>query len=299
VSGESLSVNCVIFGRFLRRLGLGAAPDRIVLFTQALTKIGFASRKDVKQTGRAIFVRNAQERTLFDAAFDAFWSAMPKELERVAADQGQPNAAEGGRPQPSRGSQATPAVMDVARAHGQSVPDVFSEHDAAARLVQHGDRSFTYSFADALGQKDFSRLNEAELELAHELSRHKRLELGLRSTRRTSPGAGGTLDPRRTLRASLRQYGEPIQLMTRTPRVRPRDVVLLCDISGSMDRYSRLLLQFVHAVESAAGAVTAVATETWLAPPGAKSYKKPSVEAATRLPSVSAKPPRLNDGVLY
>jgi uncharacterized protein with von Willebrand factor type A (vWA) domain len=124
--------------------------------------------------------------------------------------------------------------------------------------VPEGDRSFTYSFAEALGEKDFSRLTSAEVELAHELSRHKRLELGKRMSRRTAPGRkGGVFDARRTLRASLREFGEPLDLRTRTRQLKQRDIVLLCDISGSMDRYSRLLLQFIHAMRHSLGRVEA------------------------------------------
>src|ERR1700737_3939909 len=72
---EPLALNLIVFGRILRRFGLGAQPDRIVLFAQALDQGGFASRDDVKAAGRSVFVRNADERRRFDAAFDAFWSA--------------------------------------------------------------------------------------------------------------------------------------------------------------------------------------------------------------------------------
>lgn len=253
---SAIAANCIVFGRLLRALGLGAQPDRIVLFARSLAEIGFASRDDVKQAGRCVFVRNADEQRRFDAAFDAFWSRLPKALEKTQPSQrneGEPAAA--GRdvdePRP-------PAKAEESReSRTTASPPLVAKDSADARIVQHGDRSFTYSFAEALGEKDFSKLSEAELELAHELAKHKRLEFGMRASRRTAPGQGGEFDPRRTLRASLRQYGETMQLRTRTPRLRQRDVVLLCDISGSMDRYSRLLLQFIHAMRHSIGKVEA------------------------------------------
>jgi uncharacterized protein with von Willebrand factor type A (vWA) domain len=255
---SAIAANCIIFGRVLRRLGLGAQPDRVMLFARAIAEIGFASRADVKQAGRCVFVRTPEERRRFDAAFDAFWTSLPHELRERTESQGS-EREHNGTPAGATGerSQAGAAIAEIPRSASQAVAGPQGEEPAAARLVAHGDRSFTYSFAEALGRKDFSRLNQAELELAHELAKHRRLELGLRDSRRTAPGPGGSFDPRRTLRASLRQYGEPMQLRTRTKLLRQRDVVLLCDISGSMDRYSRLLLQFIHIMRHSIGKVEA------------------------------------------
>ncbi len=251
-----LAVNIIVFGRVLRRLGLGAQPDRVVLFAQALSHVGFASREDVRDAGRAVFVRSAEERRRFDAAFDAFWSKAttargPDERADRAATA--PDAP--ANQQPGAGAEAEASSR---RGAAQSRPGDAQGMAPDAKLVPEGDRSFTYSFAEALGEKDFSRLTQAEVELAHELSRHKRLNLSKRESRRTTPGGtGGVFDARRTLRASFRQFGEPLDLRTRSRRLKQRDVVLLCDISGSMDRYSRLLLQFIHAMRHAIGRVEA------------------------------------------
>ncbi|MBV8162898.1 MAG: VWA domain-containing protein [Candidatus Eremiobacteraeota bacterium] len=251
-----LSRNLIIFGRLLRRFGLGAQPDRIVLFGQTLAHVGFGSRDDVRYAGRCVFVRTPEEQRRFDAAFDAFWSSAAQSRgpdERTDAADRAP-----GRPAPSPAHErsANPAP----RPGQPEVPSQASGPTADIRdasLVRDGDRSFTYSFAEALGEKDFSRLSPSELELAHELQRHKQLDFGRRESRRTKPGRGGVFDARRTLRASLRQFGEPIDLRTRTRALTQRDVVLLCDISGSMDRYSRLLLQFIHALRRSIGKVEA------------------------------------------
>ncbi len=253
---NALAFNLIVFGRVLRRFGLGAQPDRIVLFAQALSEIGFASREDVKAAGRAIFVRSAQEGHRFDAAFDAFWSAF-------APSRGpdSPGERSGGAPGTKRDEPAARAAQRVeqgrqtARSRSQ---DGSGGDGTPAHLVPEGDRSFTYSFAEALGEKDFSRLTQAEVELAYEFARARRLELGKRESRRSGPGKGsGVFDARRTLHASLRRFGEPLELRTRKPRLTQRDVVLLCDISGSMDRYSRLLLQFIHAMRHSIGRVEA------------------------------------------
>ena len=255
---SSIGANCIIFGRVLRDLGLGAQPDRVLLFEQALGEIGFGSREDVKEAGRCAFVRTPDERRRFDAAFDAFWSTLPpgaspgpQERDRDERNKRSPDRRRPQSDDASPGDSSTPdAVRSIA-------PPTRARLAEDARLTNEGDRSFTYSFAEALGRKEFSQLADDELALAHELAKHRQLELGMRRSRRSAPGRGGTFDARRTMRASLRQYGEPLPLHTREPRLRHRDVVLLCDISGSMDRYSRLLLQFIHVMRRTIGKVEA------------------------------------------
>lgn len=245
--------NCIVFGRVLRRFGLGAAPDRVVLFARALDAVGLGSRQAVKQAGRCVFVRNPNERRRYDRAFDAFWSALAPASEadeRAVVDQ--PEQERAGAP-----NGQIPSGGDVSADRPASGVQELAGGVLPARLMQHGDRSFTYSFTEALGERDFSKLTEAELAMARELADQKRLQFGMYESRRTSPGHGGAFDARRTLRASLRQYGELVRLQTRTPTLRRRDVVLLCDVSGSMDRYSRLLLQFIHAMRHALGNVEA------------------------------------------
>ncbi len=254
---SAIGLNCIIFGRVLRGLGLGAQPDRVLLFERALERIGFASREDVKEAGRCAFVRSPDERRRFDYAFDAFWSAAAPGLSQTQSndESGESSARDHGDKthagEPAQGAVAAPATAN------RAAPESHAQLPQGARLIHDGDRSFTYSFAEALARKEFSQLDADEIELAHELARRPRLELGMRRSRRTMPGRGGAFDPRRTLRASLRQYGEPLPLRTREARLRHRDVVLLCDISGSMDRYSRLLLQFVHVMRHAIGSVEA------------------------------------------
>lgn len=251
---SAIGLNCIIFARVLRSLGLGAQPDRVLLFEQALERIGFASREDVKEAGRCAFVRSPDERRRFDRAFDAFWSALAPGLSQTQPSEAESTQDRGDRTDAEGPAQRAPAQSETAN---RAAPESHAHLPQGARLIHEGDRSFTYSFAEALARKEFSQLDAAEIELAHELARRPRLELGMRRSRRTMPGRGGAFDPRRTLRASLRQYGELLPLRTRESRLRHRDVVLLCDISGSMDRYSRLLLQFVHVMRHAIGSVEA------------------------------------------
>jgi uncharacterized protein with von Willebrand factor type A (vWA) domain len=254
-----LGFNVVVFGRALRANGFHVQPDRMILLAQALEAIGLTSRRDVKAASRAILARTADESRLFDAAFDAFWTEATAPSSREERDEREPDDA--GVPKTATGADAasprTHAGIRSSAAPPRDDMPAGSDRSNALHLID-GDRSATYSFAEGLYQKDFARLTERELERARELTKRQAWDLGRRTTRRMRPGrGGGVFDPARTLRKSLRRGGEMLKLETRVRRTKQRDLVLLCDISGSMDRYSRLLLQFVHTVRHAVGNVEA------------------------------------------
>jgi uncharacterized protein with von Willebrand factor type A (vWA) domain len=253
-----LATNVIVFGRALRANGFRAQPDRMIVLARALEIVGLRVRDDVRAAARAVLSRTKDEHDRFDAAFDAFWTSGAADLSRSmdesdAADSGAPRASQGDEP-PRAARTTAPTASAPAPAERDGAPDGRND---ALHLVE-GDRAFTYSFAEGLYAKDFAKLNERELQRARELTDRQSWDLGRRLTRRMKRGRrGGGFDPARTLRSSLRRGGEIVSLETRVRRTKQRDLVLLCDISGSMDRYSRLLLQFVHTVRHAVGNVEA------------------------------------------
>jgi uncharacterized protein with von Willebrand factor type A (vWA) domain len=255
--------NVLVFGRTLRALGFRVQPDRMVMLAQALDRIGLRNREDLRAAARAVLVRGKDEIERFEIAFDAFWRVHGRTLadgldagdtldgaarERdEAVDREGPSEAGEPLRLPTAGSAREPRIDD-----GAPQPP-----DARSTIID-GDRSFTYSFAEGLYAKDFSQMSSTELDRARDLTRPGAWDLGRRRTRRTVSGSGGgDFDARRTLRASLRRGGEVVELRRRKRKTKRRDLVLLCDISGSMDRYSRLLLHFVHTVRHAVGSVEA------------------------------------------
>jgi len=254
-----LGRNVVIFGRVLRDLGLGVQPDKVILLDLALDAVGMRSREDVKAAARAVLVRKPEEIPIFNAAFDLFWSKAvmpPGPAQSSTLPERPPDV--GGDPRtapqpPGPGPQAPLPQASFVRSDGNDA----GASDEQPQPVE-SDRAFTYSFAEGLYQKEFSQLSDAEAERARELTRRHVWELGTKRSRRMKAGAGsGAFDYRRALRNSLRRGGEVLSLPTRTRKRKQRDLVLLCDISGSMDRYSRLLLQFVHTVRHSVGRVEA------------------------------------------
>ena len=252
-----LGHNVIVFGRSLRALGLGAQPDRLVLLGQVLEAVGLNKREDVKVASRSVLVRNPEEARAFDAAFDLFWSAAAAPRSTTLESE-PPSEMTGGRPR-ARAAHSFAAPSTSQRASGPMASEFAPSAPAGAeRALDDGDRAFTYSFAEGLYHKEFSQFTETEAEHARELTRRHVWDLGTKRSRRSTAGSGhGEFDYRRTMRATMRRGGEVLALATRMRKRKRRDIVLLCDISGSMDRYSRLLLQFVHTVRHSVGRVEA------------------------------------------
>ena len=253
-----LERNVIVFGRALRALGFRVQPDRLVLFAQALEAVGLQRREDVRAAARTVLARSPLEAERCDAAFDVFWQAAHAGEEGARMREPEPEPARERNARKDEPPREGPAT-NAARAAGGAQDEAATAPSQRPMLqLLEGDRSRAYSYAEGLYQKDFARLTESELERARELTNREAWDLGRRLTRRMRTGRGsGVFDPARTLRTSLRRGGELLSLKTRERRTKRRDLVLLCDISGSMDRYSRLLLQFVHTVRSAVGNVEA------------------------------------------
>ena len=118
------------------------------------------------------------------------------------------------------------------------------DDDSVSRI----DLTRTYSAREVLRQKDFAQFSGQEIAEARQMMASLRWNLGQRRTRRMAPGDRGSLDLRRTLRRSLQYGGELFDLAERGPKHRPRSLALICDVSGSMERYTRMLLHFIHTI---------------------------------------------------
>jgi len=212
----------VAFGRLLRRAGLAAGTDRVVEFTRALEELDPTRREDVYWAGRVTLCSRREDLELYDWAFRVFWEGAKKPPTR----------------RPPRFRFSISATGDSGRPPKKSV-ERNEKGQEAIRL--------RYSPADVLRTKDFALYTAEEFAELHKLLADLSLSGALRRSRRLEPAHRGRYDPRRTLRGALRTGGEPMRHRFRRARNRPRRVVLLCDISGSMAPYSRTLLRFMHA----------------------------------------------------
>ncbi len=224
-SGNLLS-NCVLFGRLLRSLGMDIPPTQMVDVVDSLNHVHIGNRQDFKNMLAALLVRRREQQKRFEDAFDSFWQARWESV-----------------PLKGDSSPRSPQIewLQPANADGQESTETPTSPEIEIRQ--------TYSDLEVLRQKHFAQLNEAELQALHQQMRSIVWQLEPRRTRRTERATrGALLDMRRTLRQNLRNSGDIFNLARRRRRYKRRPVVVLCDISGSMERYSRILLQFLYTV---------------------------------------------------
>ena len=223
VNGGTLLATTVRFGRALHAEGLAADLAGAMDFARALTLLDVGDRDLVRDAGEAIFVRHVDEIAVYQRVFDRFWRAPTAKLEGPAPAR-----------QPRR---------DDANAFGDEAAG------DAAEAPPMRVRRVGYSAAERLRHRDFATLSAAEIRDAERMIDELGPRLATRRTRRTRLHSHGRrVAPRAMLRANLSTGGETMTWVWRRPRRRPRPIVVLADISGSMDRHARLLLRFVHAL---------------------------------------------------
>ncbi len=253
-AGPVLLVQVVRFGRRLRDMGMKVSPGHLLDFLTATHHTGWSQREDVKAAGRATLISRHEDIPLYDEAFDAFWHAVEADPDGSFTI---PDA-EFATPQRRRLSDAQNREKQIQE--GLSKPGG-KARNARQGESQEGDENGegksemevarTYSGSELLQQKDFETFTAMEMVAARRLMQLMRLQISQRESRRRKPAsAGRQIDMRRVVRNNLRYGGEIIDLTYRTPKMKRRPLVLICDISGSMERYTRLLLQFVHTLEN-------------------------------------------------
>lgn len=219
--------NLLLFARVLRRAGLDVHHGRVIDAVRALEVIGVRSRTDLRATLRTLLVHRREDLGAFEEAFDQFFGA-----HRDPAP---------GLPLFSLGERARVVVQPAGGAPVRvEVEDVSGDvSHAATRAVG------AYSPVEVSHTKDFAEFTEPELERARAILAGLPWQLGVRRTRRWERAGRGAVDLRPLLRRNLMRGGELVDLPRVRRREAPRPLVLMGDVSGSMDRYSRMLLHFV------------------------------------------------------
>jgi hypothetical protein len=244
--------NLVLFVRLLRTLGVPVSPDQAVDLVRALPWLDLRRKDEFRDAARATLVTSCEEAAVFERAFDLFWRAWSTE------EQPAPEAAarQKAPPREDREDRGRPAADETREAEGEGQePPADAEADAL----------MTYSALEVLRAKDFARLSEEELHSITALIHAIEWRPDLHRSRRKRPAAHGAhLDLRRALRNGLRYGGETIELAWQRPKLKRQPLVVLCDISGSMEIYARVLLQFLYAITNGLDHVEAFAFGTRL-----------------------------------
>jgi len=227
------------FARLLRAAGLRIGPDRVVDCVKALEMAGACEfplrREDWYWTMSAVLLSRNEQRPIFDQAFRIFWRD-PKLAERMM--QLMLPQAFGRAPKPEE--QQSQRLTDA----------LFSQKQQESKIEKvELEARLTFSSREVLQRMDFDTMSAAELAEAKKLIAELRLPLPVVKTRRFHVQRNGRrIDLRRSLRETLREGGDIIPLVRAAPRELHPPLVVLCDISGSMNPYSRMFLHFLHAV---------------------------------------------------
>ena len=241
-SGGKLAANVMQFARALRAAGLPVGPGRVVDALQAVDAVGVGSRRDLYWTLHAVFVSRRDQWQVFDQCFHIFWRD-PQILERMMSLMLPQLESDAIPPEGPEASRRVTEALGPQKVPGQGEGEADSEEEI--RL----DAVMTWSDRELLQAKDFEQMSAEEIAAARREVQRLRLPIMQVPTRRfRRDPVGSRVDMRRTLRQSLRGGGASIDLARKQRIERHPPLVILCDISGSMDRYARMLLQFMHAV---------------------------------------------------
>lgn len=233
-----LLTNLMYFARTLRAAGLPIGPGKLLAAVEAVRAVGITNRQDFYWTLHAVFVNKRDQRELFDQAFHIFWRN-PQLLEKMMS-----------LLLPQLTSPGEPEGEEMIRRLAEALhPGGGTEDDGEQREEEvEVDATMTFSDRELLQEMDFEKMSLEELARAKSAIKRMRLpEMAVPTRRFVADPAGSRADMRATLRAALRSGGL-IALRRKRRRTRPPPLVILCDISGSMHRYSRLFLHFMHAV---------------------------------------------------
>ena len=232
------------FARLLRAAGLRLGPDRVIDCTRALELADCNRREDWYWTMSAVLISREEQRPIFDQAFRIFWRD-PKLTEKMMAALLPKTYGRAGKPEEQQSQRLSDALFNQKKPEEQQEQKV----ELDARL--------TFSTREVLQRMDFDTMSAAELAEAKKMLARLRLPLPLVRTRRLEAAPrGARVDLRATLRRSLREGGALIPLVRAAPIEIHPPLVVLCDISGSMNPYARMFLHFLHAITNDRDRVT-------------------------------------------
>lgn len=228
--------NLVLFGRLLRSVGLDVGSSQVIDLAAALEYIDVGKRDDFYFAARAVCAHRHADLALFDQAFNLFWQARtlpPLDIPSL----------------PHPALQPKPLRMSGASYREISDAETIQPARESERMIVEMQQ--TFSAVEVLRKKNFESFTWEEVQQAKQLMAEMTWRVGQRSTRRLQrSNQGDYLDMRQLVRRNLKHGGEFLDLAWKDLRFKPRPLVVLCDISGSMERYSRMLLHFIHTLSN-------------------------------------------------
>jgi uncharacterized protein with von Willebrand factor type A (vWA) domain len=228
--GDSFLENMLSLIHLLRMAGIQVSSGQVMDFTRALALVKIGEREQVYHAARCILISRYEHLRLFETLFNAFWKT-PVDAPRSSGQKA---------PRAPRHDQERQPVLVTLMARKALPTD--PELDVA-------DKAGAYSDLEILQRKEFSQMTSEELDAVKRLVEEMRWKACFRRTRRRIANhSGQTLHMRRVMASAVRHGGVPINLAWQSRKMKPRPIVLIADISGSMEKYSRLVLQFAYSL---------------------------------------------------
>lgn len=243
----ALANNVVHFVRLIRAAGVRAGTASTLNALAQVEAAGIERRADIRAALRSTLISRPEHRELFDIAFDLFWKD-PQIQEKMLSALLPTVQGRGQTPPPP------PPPQRLTDAFAPDAPRLDPKRLPNQQDEVNFDATLTFSASEKLQRMDFEQMNAAEWEAARKAAASLALPMRPLRTRRSAPARQGRIDLRACLQQSRKTGGEIIGIERTQPGERPPKLVVLCDISGSMHRYTRMFLHFVHALANATGA---------------------------------------------
>ena len=259
--GERLLFRLTEFGRILWEVGIDVGPRKMLDLTETLAYVDVTNKEDFYNTLKCSLLAKHEQEALFDQMYLYYWY-MRDQLDKKKAD------APGTARRDEKHLRLPPSELKRLAEHlnapQEQRKDLRAEMRESERRRRDSDRrdddtdddtanphGLAYSAIEALRKKDFESFTWDEVQEAKKLMAEMRWHLGMRPTRRKRPSRRGSYpDMRRIVRRNLKYGAELLELTWRETKRKPRPLVIICDISGSMSLYSRLLLHFIHTISN-------------------------------------------------
>ena len=225
------------FCRLLRQMGINVTTTNQLSWCESVQLIDIGEREAFYHTARTNLIAGETDRATFDTAFDLFWRYPRPEFQAVDIEEQTPEST---------------SLQDLSDAGDeQDIVEQWLDTEAEEDSEEgEEDDSTAYSAEDLLSRKDFSEFTTEDMEKARDIVAKLAAVLATKLSRRKVVGKKGkTIDFRRSWRQSLVHGGEPLELIRKQQKIKKTKILLLCDVSGSMDCYAKFLIQFIYGMQ--------------------------------------------------
>ena len=224
------------FCRLLRQMGINVTTTNQLSWCESVQLIDIGEREAFYHTARTNLIAGEADRATFDTAFNLFWRCPRPEFQAVDTEEQ--------TPEPSSLQELSDASDE------QDIVDQWLDTETEDSEEGQEDDPVAYSAEDLLSRKDFSEFTTEDMEKAREIVAKLAALLATKLSRRKVVGKNGkTIDFRRSWRQSLVHGGEPLELIRKQQKIKKTKILLLCDVSGSMDCYAKFLIQFIYGMQ--------------------------------------------------